>query len=98
MLLSELFERASDNANMSSQSEALGDLCMLFRSTRDRRAMRVFCAVALDSAADLENRWLAYVFALEVADFPYEQMPKKTNYNGFRVPEDFDVDLLSLLE
>ena len=89
-----LFTRAKENTNRSSQADAIGDIGYLFRQTRDQQALDVLRSVVMDVTASQENRWLAYLFALEVANTPVEQMPRNTIYNGFRVPEDFDLKLI----
>ncbi len=85
---------AKDSTNIVEQGKALSEIVELYRGTRDERAIHVLCEVAMDGAANVDIRWLAYVFALEVDNTPLEDLPKLNPYCGFFVPEHFDMSFI----
>lgn len=90
-----LFKTALNSRDSDAQADAVTDIGNLFFGTRDVDAIQTLCLVALcrDTLPDI--RWLAYVFALEVAGHASSSLPVKTPSNGFQIPKDFDDEFFS---
>lgn len=91
----ELLRTALDSSASELQANALGDLGNTFRDTMNAQALKTLAQVVLDEEADAENRWLAYLFMLETACVPANEMPLGAPGIGFQVPDDFDIDFVT---
>lgn len=89
-----LYDSALDSSDPDKQFAAIFRISSSFRNSKDPAVVQFLLRIVGDEDTDPEIRWVAYVSALQVADAPVSTWPKQTPATGFRIPGDFDLNLL----
>lgn len=87
------FHEALHGHTIEDKIRAICLIGEMYHGTADTQASSVLSQIALNPLIERDLRWGAYVILLEVQGTLLRVQPR-TPYDGFQVPDDFDMGLL----